>query len=138
MRAKGQNHLPRPAGHASIDAAQDTVGFLAASAHCQLTLSFSSTSTPKSLSSGLLSSHSLPNLYLCLGLPLPMCRTLHLALLNFMMVLNFTDGPGLPSSRQWQGGSWQSSPGAMVASLPGNQTGPEPELGHQQETILCQ
>jgi len=25
---KGQNHLPRPAGHASLDAAQDTVGFL--------------------------------------------------------------------------------------------------------------
>jgi len=25
---KGQNHCPRPAGHASFDAAQDTVGFL--------------------------------------------------------------------------------------------------------------
>ena len=25
---KGQNHLPRPAGHTSLDAAQDTVGFL--------------------------------------------------------------------------------------------------------------
>jgi len=25
---KGQNALPRPAGHASLDAAQDTVGFL--------------------------------------------------------------------------------------------------------------
>jgi len=23
---KGQNHLPQPAGHASLDAAQDTVG----------------------------------------------------------------------------------------------------------------
>jgi len=27
-RVKGQNHLSRPAGHASLDAAQDTVGFL--------------------------------------------------------------------------------------------------------------
>jgi len=26
-RAKGQNPLPRPAGHAALDAAQDTVGF---------------------------------------------------------------------------------------------------------------
>jgi len=25
---KGQNHLPRPAGHASLDAAQDMVGLL--------------------------------------------------------------------------------------------------------------
>jgi len=31
---KGQNPLPRPAGHASLDAAQDTVGFLG----CQRTL----------------------------------------------------------------------------------------------------
>ena len=31
---KGQNHLPRPAGHASLDAAQDTVGFPG----CQRTL----------------------------------------------------------------------------------------------------
>ncbi|GAB0205260.1 hypothetical protein GRJ2_002991600 [Grus japonensis] len=27
-RVEGQNHLPRPAGHTSFDAAQDTVGFL--------------------------------------------------------------------------------------------------------------
>jgi len=27
-RVKGQNPLPRPAGHAALDAAQDTVGFL--------------------------------------------------------------------------------------------------------------
>jgi len=32
----------------------------------------------------LLSSHSPPNLYLCLGLPRPWCRTSHLALLNFV------------------------------------------------------
>ncbi|KAK4817103.1 hypothetical protein QYF61_027966 [Mycteria americana] len=39
-RAEGQNHLPRPAGHASFDAAQDTVGLLGCkhtlSAHVQL------------------------------------------------------------------------------------------------------
>ncbi|KAK4825745.1 LOW QUALITY PROTEIN: hypothetical protein QYF61_002184 [Mycteria americana] len=34
-RAEGQNPLPRPAGHASFDAAQDAVGFL----HCECTLS---------------------------------------------------------------------------------------------------
>ncbi|KAK4822933.1 hypothetical protein QYF61_023433 [Mycteria americana] len=33
-RAEGQNHLPRPAGHASFDAAQDTVGLLG----CECTL----------------------------------------------------------------------------------------------------
>ena len=27
-RAEGQNHLPQPAGHASLDATQDTVGLL--------------------------------------------------------------------------------------------------------------
>jgi len=27
-RAEGQNHLPRPTGHAAFDAVQDTVGFL--------------------------------------------------------------------------------------------------------------
>ena len=37
---EGQNHLPQPAGHASFDAAQDTVGFLSCErilpAHVQL------------------------------------------------------------------------------------------------------
>jgi len=60
------------------------LAFLAASAHCQLMLSFLSTSTAKSFSSGLLSIHSLPSLYLCLGLPQPMCLTLHVTMLNFM------------------------------------------------------
>ncbi|KAK4828850.1 LOW QUALITY PROTEIN: hypothetical protein QYF61_000907 [Mycteria americana] len=39
-RVEGQNHLPRPAGHAAFDAAQDTVGLLGCertlSAHVQL------------------------------------------------------------------------------------------------------
>ena len=60
------------------------LAFWAARARCWLMLSFSSISTPKSCSLGLLSSHSPPSLYLCLGLPRPMCRTLHLTLLNFM------------------------------------------------------
>ncbi|KAK4812205.1 hypothetical protein QYF61_009097 [Mycteria americana] len=45
------------------------LAFWAADAHCWVMLSFSSTSTPKSFSLGLLSIHSLPSLYLCLGLP---------------------------------------------------------------------
>ena len=56
----------------------------AARTHWQLMLNFSSIDTPKSFSSELLSSHSLPNLYLCLVFPFSRCRTLHLALLNFM------------------------------------------------------
>ncbi|PKU49265.1 solute carrier family 22 member 7- hypothetical protein [Limosa lapponica baueri] len=47
-------------------------------------LSFSSTSAPKSFFSGLLSSLFPPNLYLCLGLPCPRWRTLHLAWLTFV------------------------------------------------------
>jgi len=74
-RAERQNHLPQPAGHTSLDATQDTIGL--ASTYCWLTLNLSSTDTPKS-SSGLLTSHSPPNLYLCLGLPWPRCRTLHI------------------------------------------------------------
>ena len=46
--------------------------------------SFSSTNTTRSFSSGLLSVHSLPSLYLGLGLPWPLWRTLHLALMKFM------------------------------------------------------
>jgi len=33
-RAEWQNHLPQPAGHASLDATQDMVGFLG----CECTL----------------------------------------------------------------------------------------------------
>jgi len=55
-----------------------------ASVHCQVMFSFSSTNTPKSFSSWLLSIRSPSSLYLCLGLPQPMCRTFCLALLNFM------------------------------------------------------
>jgi len=60
---EGQNPLPRPAGHAAFDAAQDTVGLLAVSAYCQLMGSFSSISTPKSSLAGLLSISSSPSRY---------------------------------------------------------------------------
>jgi len=43
-RVKWQNHLPQPAGHASLAAAQDTVGFLGCkrtlSAHVELLIHF--------------------------------------------------------------------------------------------------
>jgi len=44
--AEGQNPLLCPAGHTAGDAAQSTVAFWAASAHCQVVLNFSSTNTP--------------------------------------------------------------------------------------------
>lgn len=53
--------------------------FWAGSAQCQFMVSFSSAITPKSFSAGLLSVTPLPNLWLCLGLLGPRCRTLHLA-----------------------------------------------------------
>ena len=59
------------------------LAFWAASTHCWVILSFLSTNTLKYFSLGLLSIPSSPSLYLCLGLPQPRCRTLHLALLNF-------------------------------------------------------
>ena len=43
------------------------LAFWPAGVHCRVTLSFSSANTPKSFSAGLLSVHSLPSLYLCLG-----------------------------------------------------------------------
>ena len=45
--------------------------------------------------------------------------------------------PGLLSSRQQETGGWQNSPGAMVASLPGNQIAPELGLGPQHATICA-
>jgi len=61
------------------------LAFWAASAHCRLMLSFSSTSTPKSFS-GLLSSHSPPSLYLCLGLPRPTLQDPALGLVELYVV----------------------------------------------------
>ena len=59
---EGQNHLPRPAAHTAFDAARIRLAFWAASAHCRITASFSSTSTPKSFCAGLLSIPSSPSL----------------------------------------------------------------------------
>jgi len=64
------------------------LAFLAARAHCWLTVNFSSTRTPRSLSTELLSSRSAPSLYWCMGLFLPRCRTLHLPLFNFISFLS--------------------------------------------------
>lgn len=84
-RAEGNNHLPRPAGHYAFDAAQDMVSFLGCKcvllAHVELLIN----QHPKVLILRLHSIHSLPSLYLCLGLPQPMYRTLHLPFLKFMM-----------------------------------------------------
>lgn len=61
--------------------------FWAASAHYQVISSLSSTSTPKSLSSELLSVLSFLTLHWYWELPQPKCRTLCLALLNFMKLM---------------------------------------------------
>ena len=58
------------------------LAFWAVSAHCWLSLRLSPVSIPRPFTSGLLSSHYLPSLYLCLRLLQPRCRTLPLALLN--------------------------------------------------------
>jgi len=64
------------------------LAFLASRAHCWLMVNLSSTRTPRSLSSELLSSRSTPSLYWCIGLFLPRCRTLHLPLLNLIRFLS--------------------------------------------------
>ena len=51
------------------------LAFWAMGTHCSLRSSFSSTSTPKSFSAGLLSSPSCPSLYWYWRLPRPRCRT---------------------------------------------------------------
>jgi len=60
--------------------------FLATWAHCWLMLSRLSTNTPRSFSTGQLSSHSSPGLQHCMGLLWPKCRTWHLALLNLIQL----------------------------------------------------
>ena len=51
-RVEGDSYLPHPAGHASLDAAQDMVGFWAARALRWLMSRFPSPSTTKYFSSG--------------------------------------------------------------------------------------
>ena len=62
------------------------LAFLAARAHCWLMINLLSSRTSRSLSAELLSNRSAPSLYWCMGLLLPRCRTLHLPLLNFIML----------------------------------------------------
>ena len=64
------------------------LAFLAARAHCWLMVNLSSTRTPRSHSTELLSRRSTPSLYWCMGLFLPSCRTLHLPLLNLIRFLS--------------------------------------------------
>ena len=64
------------------------LAFLATRTHCQLMVILSSTSTPRSLSTELLSYESIPNLYWCMGLFLPRCSTLHLPWLNYIRFLS--------------------------------------------------
>ncbi|NXM28115.1 F120B protein, partial [Oxyruncus cristatus] len=66
------------------------LAFWAASAHCWVRSSCLSSNTLKSLFE-LLSIHSPSHLYLCLGLPRPVCRTLHVALFEIHEVC--TDPP---------------------------------------------
>lgn len=69
----GKNHLLWSASSASFDAAQDSIW------HTLLAhVVFSSTITSKSFSAGLLPVTFLSSLSVCLGLPWPGCRTLHL------------------------------------------------------------
>ncbi|CAN0071273.1 unnamed protein product, partial [Bubo scandiacus] len=83
-RVEGENHLPQPAGHASLDAAQDTAGFLG----CKHTLSGHVELLIKQHPQVLLHRAALNPFSIQLvfvpGIAQPMCRTLHLALLNFM------------------------------------------------------
>lgn len=72
--AEGEYPLPHPAGHAASDPAQDMTGLSGLHPH----VAGSSLSRPV----GLLSIPSNSSLYLCLGFPQPMCRTLHLAFLT--------------------------------------------------------
>ena len=90
------------------------LAFWAVSTHCRVMLSFLSSRIPKSFSSGLLSMHSPPTLYLCLALPPPMCRTLHLALLNF---LRFTQAHPSSLSRSLWMASLPSSMSTTLHSL---------------------
>ena len=62
---------------------------LATRAPCWLLLSLQSTSTPRSLSAGLLFSHSSPNLYLCPEFLCPRCEIWHLDLLYFIPLTIF-------------------------------------------------
>jgi len=64
------------------------LAFLETRAHCWIMVNLSSTRTPRSLSTELLSRRSAPILYSYMRLCLPRCRTLHLPLLNFIRLFS--------------------------------------------------
>ena len=82
-RAEGQNLLPRPAGQDSFDSAQDTAGLLGCEhtllGHMELLINQHPQALP--LRAALNPFSVQPVLHL--GIAQPMCRTWHLALLNF-------------------------------------------------------
>ncbi|KAK4823668.1 hypothetical protein QYF61_005639 [Mycteria americana] len=83
-RVEGQNHLPRPAGHTSFDAAQDTVGFLGCERTLPAHVQFVIHQYPQVLLCRAALNPFIPQPVLILGVARPNCRTLHLALLNVM------------------------------------------------------
>ncbi|KAK4813652.1 hypothetical protein QYF61_014951 [Mycteria americana] len=89
---EGENHLPRLLVTLLLMRPRRRLAFWAASTRCQVMLSFTSANTPESFSAGLLSLHSPPSLYLCLGLPQPMWQDLALGLVELHEVLT---GPPL-------------------------------------------
>jgi len=76
LQSGGEKNLPWPAGHALCYAPQDTIGPLGPWAHCWLMVTLLSPRTLGSFSAELLSNSSAPNLYQCVQLFLPRCRTL--------------------------------------------------------------
>ena len=106
-----QNQLPRPAGHVAFMQPRIELAFWSVSAHSWLMFSFSSTSTSKPFLAGLLASRSSPSLYWYQDLSWPMCRTLHLALLNLM---EFTQAYFLSLSRS----HWMASLPSSISNTP--------------------
>ena len=104
---EGENDVVWSARYASLDAAQDTIGFLGCK-HIWLghtpfcILRFSSTDTSKSFFTELLFIHSSSSLYECLRFPHCRCRTIAVGVLSLMNCM----GPGLsvwhPLSPVWQ------------------------------------
>jgi len=90
---KGGQSLLSPCFFPSSDEPRIPLAFWAASAHCWLVFSFSSTRTPMSFSAGLLSRSSSPGLNTYLGLTRPKCKILHFALLNRIIsnLMQFAD-----------------------------------------------
>ncbi|XP_048781946.1 uncharacterized protein LOC125684133 isoform X1 [Lagopus muta] len=79
------------------------LALLATRAHCWLTADLPSTRTPRSLSAELPSSSSSPNLYWCMQLLLPRCKTLHLLLLNLIRFFT-AQLSACPALAEWQHG----------------------------------